>query len=205
MNVDRLKAKARQDVSLHEIRNLCVRKEDNQIEVTFFELPPVIVDVLTPLNEVQESLTFQDLWKQYGKKAQTTRINDQAQQSVLSISSVVDSVWKPAYETWSKLLASAMDGSVTLGEVDKFFGCFKNRREDLIRELLCIFNLSHNQSVSHDKQLKEIACSRAAQIQQYQQLHQCASGADAIWEFKDAMGFSGDFAVVEDLRHQVRS
>ena len=97
-----------------------------------------------------------------------------------------------------------MDGSLTLGEVDKFFGGYKNQREDLVRELLCIINLGHNQPVSHGK-LKEIACKRAAQIQQYQQLHHYANAADTIWEFKDAMGFSGDFTVVEDLRNQVRS
>ena len=101
VNITHLKAKAHEDVSLYEIRSLCERQGDNHVEVKFFELPSVIEDVLAPLYKVQESLTFHDLWTQYGKKAQKARKNDEAQQSVLSISNVVESVWKPAYEAWS--------------------------------------------------------------------------------------------------------
>lgn len=205
VSVTRIKAKVQEDVTLCEIRNLCERKGDNRIEVTFFDLPPVIAEVLAPLDQVQESLTFQDLWGQYGKKAQTARKNDESQQSALSISSVVEVVWKPAYEAWGKVVTNTMDGSLTLGEVDKHFGSYKDRKGDLARELERIFNLGHRQPFSHSRELKAIADRRAGQIQQYQHLHQYASAADTIWEFKDAMGFSGDFLVVEDLRNQVRS
>lgn len=190
---------------MYVIRNLCERKSDNQIEVTFFDLPPVIAEVLSPLDQVQESSTFQDLWVQYGKKAQTARKNDEAQHSFLSISNVVEFVWKPAYEAWGKVVSNTMNGSLTLGEVDKLFGSYKDRKEDLARELERIFNLSHRQPFSHSRELKALADKRSGQIQQYQHLHQYANAADTIWEFKDAMGFSGDFTVVEDLRNQVTS
>ena len=165
----------------------------------------MIADVLPALEKVQESLVFQDLWAQYGKKAQTARKNDEAQKRELSISNVVESVWKPAYETWNQLVASVMDGSLTLGDVDKFFGGYKKRKGDLMRELVCIFNLKQGQgqTTSDTSQLKAMAEKRAGQIQQYQKLHQYASAADTIWEFKEAMGFSGDFKVIEDLRSQV--
>ena len=184
---------------------MCERRSDGQIEVKFFELPQVIADVLPALEKVQESLVFQDLWAQYGKKAQTARKNDEAQKRELSISNVVESVWKPAYETWNQLVASVMDGSLTLGDVDKFFGGYKKRKGDLMRELVCIFNLKQGQgqTTSDTSQLKAMAEKRAGQIQQYQKLHQYASAADTIWEFKEAMGFSGDFKVIEDLRSQV--
>ena len=182
---------------------MCERKGEKQIEVKFFDLPPVVDDVLSTLHLVQESSTFQELWAQHGKKAQTARKNDEAQKRDLSISNVVNDVWIPAYETWSQLNASCMDGSLTLGEVDKFFESYKNRKKDLVRELVCIFKLGSSQTSSNTSHLKEIAENRAAQIQRYQQLHQYASAADTIWEFKEAMGFSGDFKVIEDLRNQV--
>lgn len=165
----------------------------------------MIADVLRALEKVQESLLFQFLWEQYGKKAQIARKNDEAQKGELSISNVVESVWKPAYETWNQLVASVMDGSLTLGDVDKFFGGYKKRRGDLLPELVCIFNLKQGQgpTARDTSQLKVIAEKRAGQIQQYQKLHQYASAADTIWEFKEAMGFSGDFKVIEDLRNQV--
>ena len=166
----------------------------------------MIVEVLPALDKVQESLTFQDLWAQYGKKAQTARKNDEARKRELSIFNVVESVWKPAYEAWNQLVASVMDGSLSLGDVDKFFDGYKNRdKGDLLRELACIFNLTQGQgqSAGDASQLKAIAEKRAGQIQQYQKLHQFASAADTIWEFKEAMGFSGDFKVIEDLLNQV--
>ena len=205
VNIASVTTRALQDVSCYQIRQLCERSSDGQIEVKFFELPSVISDVLAPLDKVQKSLTFQDLWAQYGKKAQTARENDEAQKRYLSISNVIESVWKPAYEAWNQLVASVMDGSLTLGDVDKFFDGYKNRKEDIFRELMCIFNLRQDQgqTAGDASQLKAIAEKRAGQIQQYQKLHQYANAADTIWDFKEAMKFKGDFKVVEDLRNQV--
>ena len=205
VNIASITEKARKDISCYQIRELCERSSDGQIEVKFFELPSVIAEVLAPLDKLQESLTFQDLWSQYGKKAQTARKNDEAQKRELSISNVVESVWKPAYETWNQLVASVMDGSLTLGDVDKFFDGYKNRKGDLLRELVCIFNFrqGQGQTAGDASQLTAIAQKRTGQIQQYQKLHQYANAADTIWVFKEAMKFKGDFKVVEDLRNQV--
>lgn len=203
VNITHAKTKASQDVSLFQICDLCERKADLQIEVKFFELPSVIKDVLSPLHKVQVSLTFQELWVQYGKKAQTARKNDETQKQYLSLSNVVDSVWKPAYKEWIQFVAGVMDGSLTLGDVDKFFNSYQNRKPDLMRELVCILNLGQSETSSDTRQPKEIAEQRAAQILQYQQLHQYAKAAGTICEFKEAMGFSGDFKVIEDMRNQV--
>ena len=193
----------RQDVSFHQIRHLCERKDGKQIEVKFVELPSVIAHVLSPLHKVQESSTFQALWTQYGKKAQAARENDEAQKRALSISSVVDNVWKPAYEKWNQLVACAWNGTLTLGDVDKFFESYKDRKKELVQELFCIFKLDQSQTSSNTRQLKYIAERRATQIQLYQQLHQYVTAADKIWEFKESMGLTGDFNIIEDLRNQV--
>ena len=198
-----MKLKASQDVSLFQMCDLCERKSENEIEVKFFEVLPVVKDILSPLHEVKDSSTFQELWVQYGKKAQTTRKNDEAQKQDLSISNVVDNVWKPAYEAWSQLVACAWNGTLTLGNVVKFFESYKVRKKELVQELFCIFKLDQSQTSSDTIQLKAIAEKRAAQIQLYQQLGQYASAADTIWEFKEAMSFTGDFTIVEDLRNQV--
>ena len=203
VNITSIKEKSFQDVSLCQIRHLCERKGDEQIEVKFFELPSVAKDVFSPLLNVQESSTFQDLWTRYGKKAQTVRENDEAKRRHLSISEVVENVWKPAYEDWNQHVASTMNGTITLGNVDKLFESYKNRRKELERELLCMFKLSQSQTASTTRKLQVTAAERVVQIQRYQQLEQYASAADTIWEFKEAMGFTGDFKVIEDLRNQV--
>lgn len=203
VNITSIKEKSHQDVSLYQIRHLCKRKGDKQIEVKFFELPSVAKDVFSPLLIVQESLTFQDLWTQYGKKAQTARKNDEAKKRHLSISEVVENVWKPAFEDWKQHATSAMDGTISLGNVDKLFDSYKNRKKELERELLCMFKLSQSQTASTAKKLHVTAAERVVQIQRYQQLEQYASAADTIWEFKEAMCFTGDFKVIEDLRNQV--
>ena len=201
VNISEVKNQASMKVSSLRICDLCKRDEKKQVKVKFFELPQRVTDILSPLHEVQESSIFQQLWEQCGKKAQTARLNDESNKRELSIFTVVDNVWRPAYEAWKKLVESAFAGSLELTSVDKFFESYRNRREDLLRELLCIFSLGElNYRSNH---LKAIAKERATQIQRYQQLGQYASAADTIWEFKEAMGFTGDFKVIEDLRNQV--
>ena len=205
VNIASIKEKALQDVSQCQIRHLCDRKDDKEIEVKFFELPSVAEEIFSPLQNVQESLTFQALWAQYGKKAQTARNNDEAKKPHLSIAEVVENVWKPAFEDWSQHAASALDGTISLGNVDKLFDSYTNQKQDLERELLRMFKLSQTKTASSAKKLQTIAAERVIQIQRYQQLHQYASAADTIWDFKEAMGFTGDFKVIEDLRNQVPS
>ena len=206
VNIASIKEKSRQDVSFCEIRHLCERKErkdEKEIEVTFFKLPSVAKEVISSLHEVQESSTFQELWTQYGKKAQAARKNDETKKPQLSISEVVENIWKPAFQDWNQHAASTMDGTISLGNVDKLFGSYKNRKKELERELLCMFKLSQTQPVSRANKLQTTATERVIQIQRYQQLDQYGSAADTIWEFKEAMGFTGDFKVIEDLRNQV--
>ena len=201
VNVGDIKFKASKDVSTFNICDLCERNDKKQIEVKFFELPQLVKDILLPLHKVQESSTFQKLWVQYGKKAQCARANDESKKRDLSILNVVEIVWKPAYEAWTQLVEDALDGSLTLMGVDKFFEGYKNRREELVKELRRIFVLG--QDSGDTTPLKEIAEKRVSQIHRYQQLDQYFTAAETIWDFKESMGFTGDFKVIEDVRNQV--
>ena len=201
VNVSDLKFKASKDISTFNICDLCERNGEKQIEGKFFELPQLVKDILLPLHKVQESSAFQKLWVQCGKKAQTVRANDESKKRDLSILNVVENVWKPAYEAWTQLVASAFDGSLTLMGVDKFFEGYKNRREELVKELRRIFVLG--QDSGDTSQLKKIAEKRVSQIHRYQQLDQYFTAAETIWDFKESMGFTGDFKVIEDVRNQV--
>ena len=182
---------------------MCERVDDKQVEIKFFQLPLAVKEILSTLGKVQESLTFQDLWTKCGKKAQTTRKNEETKKRPLSISDVVENVWKPAIKGWNQHVASVKDGTISLGDVDNLFDGYRNRKKELERELSCMFKVSTGQSFTSAKELQSTVGERVAQIQRYQQLHQYANAADTIWEFKEAMGFTGDFKVVEDLRNQV--
>ena len=202
VNTACIKNKSRQDVSRCQIRDLCGHEDEKQIKVTFFKLPSEAKEVISPLHHVQKSLIFQELWTQYGKKAQTARKNDEAKKQYLSIPEVVERIWKPAFQDWNQHASSTMDGTISLGNVDKIFGSYKNRKKELQRELLCLFELSQTQTGSKAKTL-QTTTDRVTQIQRYQQLDHYASAAETIWEFKESMEFTGDFKVIEDLRNQV--
>ena len=204
VDVTAIKRNVPKDVSSCEIGNLCQRNDDNSDEVNSFKLPPGVREVLYPLHEVRESLTFQDLWTKYGKRAQTARMNDDAQPKDLSIFKVLESVWKPAYEAWKQIAGSILDGSIYLGDVDKYFSDFKDKEKDLETELFCILKVDSSQLSITNDQLKAIAKKRGKQMQLYQKKQLYTSAAETIWEFKEAMRFSGDFKIVEDLRYQVR-
>ena len=198
-----LKIKVLQDVSSFQIRGLCKRETDNQVEVTFFILPPALKEVLSTLGRVQKSLTFQALWKKYGSKAQRARENDDTRKRQLSVCDVVENVWKPAFTSWTQIGASVKDGTISLGDVDKLFDSYKNRKTELDGELSCMFEVNTGQTVSNAGELKKTFRERLAQIESYQHLHRYSSAADTVWEFKETMGFTGDFKVIEDLRNQV--
>ncbi|RMX46188.1 hypothetical protein pdam_00007847 [Pocillopora damicornis] len=198
-----LKIKVLQDVSSFQIRGLCKRETDNQVEVTFFILPLALKEVLSTLGRVQKSLTFQALWKKYGNKAQRARENDDTRKRQLSVCGVVENVWKPAFTSWTQIGASVKDGTISLGDVDKLFDSYKNRKTELDGELSCMFEVNTGQTVSNAGELKKTFRERLAQIESYQHLHQYSSAADTVWEFKEAMGFTGDFKVIEDLRNQL--
>ena len=198
-----LKTKALQDVSSIQIQHLCQRKDDNQIDITFFKLPPAVKEVLSTLRRVQKSVTFQDLWTKYGNKAQAARRNDESRKQQLSLSDVVENVWKPAFKFWNQRVASVKDGTISLEDVDELFEGYRDRREELEEELSCMFEVSTKQTFTSTKELKPTVATRVVQIQRYQQLHQHVNAADTIWKFKGAMAFTGDFKVVEDLRNQV--
>ncbi|PFX19442.1 E3 ubiquitin-protein ligase RNF213 [Stylophora pistillata] len=199
-----LKKKAPKDVSSQfQIKQLCKRKEDDQIEITFFKLPPDVKEVLSTLRRVQKSLTFQDLWTKYGNKAQAARRNDEARKEHLSFSDVLENVWKPSFQLWNQHVASVKNGTILLVDVDEVFECYRNRRKELEEELSYMFKVGTDQRFTNTKELQSTVAARAAQIQRYQQLHQYANAADTIWKFKEAMDFTGDFKVVEDLRNQL--
>ena len=203
VDLGNLKSKVQLDVTSHQIRDLCKRLDDNKIEITLFQLTPAAKEVLPLLGRVRESLTFQALWTKYELKAQTIRKNDEAQKRHLSLSDVVENVWKPAFESWNKTVAGVKDGTISLGDVDKLFDSYRNHKRELEGELFHMFEVNTGQTITNPKKLNEIVRERVAQIQRYQQLYQYSNAADTIWEFKEAMGFTGNFKVVEDLRNQV--
>ena len=203
VDLGNLKSKVHLDVTSHQIRDLCRRLDDNKIEITLFQLTPAAKEVLPLLGRVRESLTFQALWTKYELKAQTIRKNDEAQKRHLSLSDVVENVWKPAFESWNKTVAGVKDGTISLGDVDKLFDDYRNRKRELEGELSHMFEVNTGQTITNTKELNKIVRERVAQIQRYQQLYQYSNAADTIWEFKEAMGFTGNFKVVEDLRNQV--
>ena len=206
VNISNINTKTSTDVSLLQIRHLCERKDNKQIEVKFFELPSVLEQVLSPLHNVQKSTTFQKLWTQYGTKAQRARKNDERKIPQLSISDVVGNIWKPAFNDWNKHVTGIVDGTVTLGDVDKLFESYTETREkELESELTGMFQQSQSHSVTSSKHLRGVIGERIAQIQRYQQLCQYFNAAVTIWEFKEAMGFTGDFKVIQDLLSQVFS
>ena len=203
VDLGNLRSIAQQDVTSYQIRDLCKRLDDNKIEITLFQLTPAAKEVLPILGRVQESSTFQALWTKCGLKAQTLRKNDEAQKRHLSLSDVVENVWKPAFKSWTKYVASVKDGTISLEDVDKLFDRYRNYKRELEGELSFMFEVTIDQTNTNAKELKKTVSERVAQIQRYQQLYQYSNAADTIWKFKEAMGFTGNFKVVEDLRGQV--
>lgn len=159
-------------------------------------------EMVSKLYFLQESKIFQELWRHYGIEVQKARESATTQMACIKLSDVQEQVWKPAFKYWGAFVEEVAKGTVKLKDVDKNYRKFWSREEELEREIHTLFKFRQNCN-SEEKVRPATVRERVTQIQRYKQLHQCTTAANAIWEFKEAMGFSGDFNVIKDIRCQV--
>ena len=166
--------------------------------VTFFGLSSEAREMISALSELKDSILLREFWKDNGCKARKTT---EAQKVACDVEDVVKLIWTPSFEQLQSLQKRFLSGTISFGEVDKFFSVFKGSQkyEDLTKEIRLITSRNDSQ----EPPLNSVIDRRIRQIEQYHKLHNCIDAARIIFDFKTSNGLEGNFEVVEDLLNQV--
>ena len=169
--------------------------------VTFFGLSSEAREMISTLSELKDSILLRQFWKENGYKAVKKTGQERAQKVACSVQDVVELIWTPSFEKLQSLQKRFLSGTISFGEVDKFFNVFKGNQkyEDLTKEIRLITSRNDGQGPPLNSRIGD----RIRQIEQYHKLHNCIDAARSILDFKTSSGLEGDFQVVEDLLNQV--
>lgn len=166
--------------------------------VTFFQLSPKAKIMMSSLSKLSNSVLLRQFWKENGDKALKITGQREGHKVLLSVDDVEELVWTPSNEQLQLLQDRFLNGSISFGEVDKFFKVFKENQE-LAKEIRLITSKNNSQG----KAPEYLINTRIEQIDQYYKLHNCIDAARSILEFKTSLGLQGNFQLVEDLYNQV--
>ena len=165
----------------------------------FFGLSPNSKTMISDIDKVHSSMFFLKFWEEHGNKALGAVAAKQPPQTQLTIEDVEKLVWRPASDDLASLCKSCLDGSIFLRDVDTHFDCFKLKSDYDNLEKEIVQMIPNTNKREFDAKIRE----RITQIEQYHHLSQCITAANAVLDFRAAMGLEGDFKIVEDLKNQV--
>ena len=199
-----LSQKSSQDVSDRPIKDLVHASPPSGAgqsapNVVFFGLSPGIKTMIRDIFKVRNSELFTKYWKEYGDKAFNVVKAKRPPRKKLTIEDVEELVWGPTSADVASLCKSCLDGSISLEDVDNRFGKFGSKYDRLANEIAMMVPIYVANEGDCDTKIRE----RITQIKHYRRLNKCIDAANAVLEFRLAMGLEGDFHIVEDLKNQV--
>jgi hypothetical protein len=200
-----LQAKANRDTADVRMADICKRvpssdsSTEERIDVVFFEdLPEKFISILPRLSDSYKSSIFQGIWKRSCKSAYRERQSNSMLEGGLTLLEVQEKVWQPSIEKWEQLAQTVYDGSIHLKDIDRNFRNIV-MEEDLKNELKIMFATVSVEEFTRDR----TAAERVSRIHRYRDLQKHIQAAETVWKFKEALGLTGDFSIVEQLRNQV--
>lgn len=171
--------------------------------VTYFNLDEQIRKMAAVLHTFRDSHLFNVCWEKQAKLVATEAMDDDCsdQHVVMEIVAtpemIHDDIFEPSFADYKDIYTCLKNGSITLNEVNKLFGAYKGKYEELAAELEIMCRVDGQ---SADKQWIH---SRVQQIEEYHELHLAVASAEIIMKVKETLCLQGDFRVLETLTEVV--
>ena len=157
----------------------------SQPKITWFEVPTVVLDILTALNRIRPSVVFEQKWRKIGRAYM--RENED-----VTMEDIVDNVWLTAYSEVRQIVESLEKGTITFHIIDEIFGDFRQNYKVMKAEIQAM--CAGVQVTKHtwiDKKLK--------QVEEYQKLSVYREGALTMKKIKEGFKLQGDFQILDIL------
>ena len=195
MALDDLQNQLNRDLSDTLISSLVKRTEDDLTDVVYFSLPREIDQYIEPLNRLQPSLIFEQLW--CDKRNLVHRRNDEDAAALpMTLDDLVQQVIEPVFLLWDKISERVKEGVISLNEVKKHFKLVSGDREKLKAELKLMEGSERARGAKWVKQ-------RVDQICLYSTLSKAVDAAKAMIRVRDQLSVSNTFPAVVEIANQV--
>lgn len=170
--------------------------------VAYFNLDEEIRSMAEVLYTFRDSHLFKMCWEKQAKLLATEEMEDDSpdEHEVVDIMAtpemIHDNIFEPSFADYKDIYTCLKNGRITLEEVNKLFGAYKGKYEELAQELdiMCRVEKSTDKQWIH---------SRVQQIEQYHELHLAVASAQIIMMVKETLCLQGDFRVLETLTEVV--
>ena len=191
-----LEAELQTDFSKESICTLCVRNENDKLQLICFLSAGSLLKFANEFKVVSgqkySNDLFSDLWK-------TTLLNARANSPDLTLDNIYSLVWQPCIQQCQQLLDSLMDMSIKLSDVDDLLWPHNVRLETQLHSLFKGIN-----EITQKKPSSSLIDRATQRIRNYWALRKYKKGADIFLKLKDSLGLTqGDFRQVERLSQQV--
>ncbi|XP_065826355.1 E3 ubiquitin-protein ligase RNF213-like isoform X3 [Oscarella lobularis] len=181
------------DVSDRPISSLARRSDDGSIAVVYFALPQEVGQYIKPLNRLQPSLIFQQLWRDRGDQVNEERGKDDAAAALpMNLDELVQQVIEPVFTVWEMMCGRVKKGDISLHEVKTLFGRFSGDRKKLETELRLMERSINTKWVTE----------RVDQICLYNTLSKAVNAARAVIRVCDELNVSNSFPAVVEIASQ---
>ncbi|XP_065826351.1 E3 ubiquitin-protein ligase RNF213-like isoform X2 [Oscarella lobularis] len=194
MALDDLQNQLNRDLSDALISSLVKRTEEDLTDVVYFSLPREIGQYIEPLNRLQPSLIFEQLW--CDKRNLVHRRNDEDAAALpMTLDDLVQQVIEPVFGLWDKISERVKEGVISLNEVKKHFKLVSGDREKLKAELKLMERSERARGAKWVKQ-------RVDQICLYSTLSKAVDAAKAMIRVRDQLSVSNTFLAVVEIANQ---
>ncbi|XP_077867698.1 E3 ubiquitin-protein ligase rnf213-alpha-like [Saccoglossus kowalevskii] len=192
VNLQALQAKLDSDVDGLMLTDICepitLSRDSNKPTITYFNISPVVKQMLPPLENIHSSVLFQDLWQAKARIVHKEKSKDTGD-DVLTVDDVANKVWKKVFGHISEIISKLQDGSLILKEVDEFFGRFENEYDQLENELKLLLGPRPCDWLKR----------RIQQIIHYHQLEQRLEAVEIVQDVKKTFNLTGNFTAISVL------
>ena len=190
-----MEAELREDFSKELINTLCVRNENDGVQLKCFLSAGSLLKFANEFQVVSGqkygSDLFMDLWRNAVLQATT-------QNPELTLDDIFPLVWQPCIQQCKQLLKSLMDLSMKLSDVNIVLEPHMARLETQLQSLFKGINEITQSSVN------SLLIDKAVlRVRDYWNLCQYQKGADIFLGLKTSLKLAGDFHLVERLSQQV--
>ena len=192
-----LEADLRRDFKTQAINTLCVRNENDNIQLACFMSAKSLLKFAGEFQVVSGSKYGNDIFSDFWRNAM---VHASTSHPELTLDDIYSLVWQPCIQQCKQLLQSLMDLSMKLSDVDLLLAPHKMHLETQLHSLLK--GVSEIMQKSADSSLIDTANER---IRNYWNLREYQKGADIFLRLKKSLGLRGEFRQVEKLSQQVYS
>uniref|UniRef100_H3BBI9 RING-type E3 ubiquitin transferase n=1 Tax=Latimeria chalumnae TaxID=7897 RepID=H3BBI9_LATCH len=166
--------------------------------VTYFDLNSRLKQTAKEIHTFRESYIFQLCWEIEAQKVAKASLEEEEDDDdddevvTMPLDELPEVVFEPCFESYTQIYRDIKQGTLNFSVVDSVFKDYKDRYDDLKKDLRIMHRLDAKDEGSWIEE-------RVNQIRQYHQLHLAVESALVIMNIQKVLNLTGDFSILKTL------